>query len=75
VRLHYRHVNQSDAYKIVEMTQRDGRFQTKIPGEYTQSKYPLLYFFEIHDAAGRVWMHPSLNADLANQPYFIVRHA
>jgi len=75
VRLHYRHVNQSDAYEIVEMTQRGGRFQTKIPGEYTQSNYPLLYFFEIHDAAGRVWMYPSLNADLANQPYIIARHA
>ena len=74
-RLHYRHVNQSDAYEIVEMTQHGRRFHTKIPGEYTQSNYPLLYFFEIHDAAGRVWMYPSLNADLANQPYFVVRHA
>ncbi len=75
VRLHYRHVNQSDAYEIVEMTGRGGRFRAKIPGEYTQSNYPLLYFFEVHDAAGRVWMYPRLNADLANQPYYIVRHA
>jgi hypothetical protein len=75
VRLHYRHVNQSEAYEIVEMSERSGRFRAEIPGEYTGSRDPLLYFFELHDAAGRVWMYPRLNPDLANQPYFTVRHA
>ncbi len=75
VRLHYRHLNQSDAYEIVEMTPRGGRFEATIPGDYTKSPYPLLYFFELHDPIGRAWIYPGLNPDLSNQPYFIVRHA
>lgn len=74
VRLHYRHVNQSDAYEIVDMAPQGGRFEATIPSEYTKSPYPLLYFFELHDPAGRAWMAPGLNPDLSNQPYLIVRH-
>ena len=74
-RLHYRHVDQSDAYRVVEMTAADGRYQAEIPGEYTDSPYPILYYFELHDAGGDAWLHPGLNADLANQPYFVIRHA
>ena len=75
VRLHYRHVDQSDAYRVVEMTEEAGRYRAEIPGEYTDSPYPMLYYFELHDTRGDAWLHPGLNADLANQPYFVVRHA
>ena len=72
-RLHYRHVDQSDAYRVAEMTARGGRYRAEIPGDYTDSAYPMLYYFELHDPRGNVWLHPGLNADLANQPYFVVR--
>ena len=75
IRLHYRHVDQSDAYEVVEMSQEGARFKATIPAEYTKSPYPLLYYFEVHDSQGHVWMYPGLNPDLANQPYFVVRHA
>ncbi len=72
--LHYRHVDQSDAYRTAEMTAEGGRWRAEIPGEYTDSPYPMLYYFELRDPRGRAWIYPGLNADLANQPYFVVRH-
>ena len=75
VRLHYRHVDQSDAYRIMEMSEEAGRYRAEIPGEYTDSAYPMLYYFELHEAGGDAWLYPGFNADLANQPYFVVRQA
>ncbi len=73
--LHYRHVDQSDAYQTVEMVARGRRWRAEIPAEYTKSPYPLLYFVELHDPRGAVWLYPGLNANLANQPYFVIRRA
>ena len=73
--LHYRHLDQSDEYQVVEMSADGGRYRATIPGEYTDSVYPVLYYFILRDAKGDAWLHPGLNADLANQPYFVVRHA
>ena len=73
--LHYRHVDQSDAYRTVEMSADAGAWRAEIPGEYTDSAYPMLYYFVLRDAHGDARLYPGLNADLANQPYFIVRRA
>ena len=75
VRLHYRHANQAEAYQVEEMPVKDGRYQKKIPGAYTDSQYPLLYFFELYDQQGQAWMHPGFGTDLMSQPYFVVRRA
>ncbi len=72
--LHYRHVDQSDEYRVVEMSADGGRYRATIPGEYTDSAYPLLYYFVLRNPQGAAWLHPGLNPDLANQPYFVVRH-
>jgi hypothetical protein len=74
-RLHYRHVNQADEYQIAKMSEQGGRFRAVIPAEYTDSPYPLMYYFELHDPGGRAWLYPGLNQDLTNQPYFVVRSA
>ncbi len=73
--LHYRHVDQSAAYHTVEMTATGDRCRAEIPGQYTDSPYPMLYYFELHDGGGAAWIYPGFNADLANQPYFVVRQA
>ena len=49
------------------------RYRQTIPGEYTDSPYPLMYFFELHANNGQAWFSPGLTADLSNQPYFVVR--
>ena len=72
VRLHYRHVNQAEAYKVEDMSLKDGRYSKTIPGAYTDSLYPLMYFFELYDQQGQGWMQPGFAADLANQPYYVV---
>ena len=73
--LHYRHVDQSAAYHTAEMSAHGDRFRAEIPGQYTDSPYPMLYYFELRDTRGAAWIYPGFNAELANQPYFIVRQA
>ena len=75
VRLHYRHANQAEAYQVEEMSAEGGRYQKRISGRYTDSEYPLLYFFELYDRRGQAWIYPGLDPDLTNQPYFVVRQA
>ena len=48
-------------------------YRQTIPGDYTDSAYPLMYFFELHDSQGHGRLQPGLTADLSNQPYFVVR--
>ncbi|HEV2126695.1 MAG TPA: hypothetical protein VGW38_28380, partial [Chloroflexota bacterium] len=85
VQLRYRHANQAEAYEMVEMqaetapeaNQDDGakpiRYRATIPVTYTDSPYPLVYFFHIRDASDRAWLHPGLDETLSNQPYYLLR--
>lgn len=73
--LRYRHVNQADTYEAVEMEVRDGRFVATIPGAYTDSRYPLQYYFVLRAGLDRAWLYPGLAGDLSNQAYFVVRQA
>lgn len=72
VRLCYRHVNQAERWITVETSEANGAFTAAIPAEYTQSPYPLQYYFELEDDRGRAWMYPGFNKTLSNQPYFAV---
>lgn len=72
VRLCYRHVNQAERWMSLEAS-RDGSLYTgTIPGEYTNSEYPLEYYFVLEDGKGTAWMSPGFNATLSSQPYFAV---
>jgi hypothetical protein len=75
VRLHYRHVHQAEDYRVADMQADGGRWRATVPGEYTRSPYPLLYFFELRAGPGRATLFPGLGADLCHQPYFVVRQA
>lgn len=74
VKLHYRHVNQVEAYKIESMSEKNGIWQYLIPADFTDSEYPLMYFFELHDVSGNAWIYPGFEPELANQPYFHVQY-
>jgi len=74
-RLHYRRVNQGERYQTAEMEARDKRYRAAIPASYTESPYPLQYYFELKDSADKAVLYPGFAADLANQPYFVVRRA
>jgi len=75
VRAYYRHVNQAERYVAVEMEMKDGVYRAAIPGSYTNSPYPLEYYFELRQGTGSAWLYPGFAEELANQPYFVVRRA
>jgi hypothetical protein len=75
VRLRYRHLNNAEAYVVVDMSQDRSAHRAAIPGPYTDSPYPLQYLFEIHAGPGRAWLYPGLAPDLANLAYYVIRRA
>ena len=72
VRLCYRHVNQAERWKTIDATRDQGAYTAAIPGEYTESKFALEYYFELEDGKGVQWMYPGFNKSFSNQPYFAV---
>ena len=74
-RLFFRHTQQAEPWRDAPMAPGAGEFQTEIPGDYTDSPYPLEYYFELRATAGRPWLYPGFNATLTNQPYFVLRQA
>lgn len=75
VLLHYRHVNQAERYQSAEMRTVEGRYRATIPGNYTESPYPLEYYFEVKPSAETAFLYPGFSPELTNQPYFVVRRA
>jgi hypothetical protein len=75
VRLHYRHVNQAENYVIIPMERQGDQLAASIPASYTQTEFPLEYFFDVKSGEGRAALYPGFTPDLANQPYFVVHGA
>jgi hypothetical protein len=73
VRLFYRHVNHAERYKTLDMQLIGRSYRATIPADYTNSQYPLQYYFELREKSGKAWLHPGFTADLTNQPYLVVR--
>ena len=74
-RLHYRHVNQAERWQSAVMDRKGTAYVAAIPAAYTDSPYPLQYYFELKSAPDRAWLYPGFPADLAGQPYYVVREA
>ena len=73
VRLYFRHVNHAERYETLEMQQKGKSYQASIPADYTNSLYPLQYYFELKEKPSKAWLYPGFTADLTNQPYYVVR--
>jgi hypothetical protein len=71
-RLHYRHVNQGERWLSMDMQSGSGGYTANIPGEYTDSPYPIEYYFELRGGSGAAWMHPAFNSTFSNQPYYAI---
>ncbi len=71
--LHYRHVNQAERFERLDMQARDDRRLAAIPAAYTDSPYPLQYYFEVKAADGRAWIVPGFTSDRLNLPYIVLR--
>ncbi len=70
-RLFYRHVNHGERWQSMAMSQEGDSFRAAIAGAYTNSPYPLQYYFVLEKDAQSA-LCPGFNATLSNQPYFAV---
>jgi hypothetical protein len=75
VNLCYRHADQAERYQVAEMEAGNHGYAAKIPSVYTDSQFPLEYYFEVNESAERALLYPGLSANLTQQPYFVVRRA
>ena len=69
--LWYRHVTHAERWLSKPMGRSGQVFTAAIPGSYTQSPFPLQYYFELRSQTDATF-YPPINATLSNQPYFAV---
>ena len=72
--LYYRHVNHAERFKSVAMKKAGRNYKATIPAGYTETEYPIQYYFELRDKPDNAWLYPGLSAKLTQQPYFVVRN-
>jgi hypothetical protein len=72
VHLYYRHVNQGERWVSMEMQRSNNVYGAAIPGDYTNSAYPLQYYFVLRRGSEAAWFFPAFNATLSNQPYYAI---
>ena len=72
VTLFYRHVNHAERWLSAAMKQDVGGYRGSIPGAYTDSPYPLQYYFVVAEKGASPIFFPELNATLSSQPYYAV---
>jgi hypothetical protein len=70
---YYRHVNQAERFESVEMRRRGDDYNASIPAAYSNSPYPLQYYFTISTASSGPTLYPGLGLDRMNLPYFVLR--
>jgi hypothetical protein len=78
IHLHFRHVNQGEVWQSVSMKLLQESYRAEIPGPYTDSPFPIQYYFELGPRSGAPFLYPGLNFDrrltpTQPQPYFVMR--
>lgn len=69
--LHYRHVNQAERWRSIEMRRNMDQWEATIPAGYTGSPFHIQYYVSVTDAANRLHLTPGFSGGLASQPYLI----
>lgn len=73
VRLHYRRIDQAERWQSLDMQAGEGAFHALIPAAYTQSPFPLEYYFELRPAGASPTLHPGFDPLFTSQPYFVLQ--
>ena len=73
VYLHYRQLNQAVNWQRISMRRKGEIFQAVIPEHYTQTRYPIEYYFTIDVENEGIAIYPGLDDNLANMPYYVVQ--
>jgi hypothetical protein len=71
--LWYRHVNHGERWLSIPMLRTATTHTAAIPAAYTNSPYPLQYYFELRTADSAT-LHPPLNSTWSNQPYYAIHN-
>jgi hypothetical protein len=69
--LWYRHVNHGERWLSTPMQSAAGSHTAAIPAAYTNSPFPLQYYFELRTATSAT-LHPPFNPTWSNQPYYAI---
>ena len=72
--LYYRHVNQAERYKKLNLSFTGNNGRASIPADYTDSFYPIAYYLEVKNGKNSAGIYPGFDEDLMNQPYFTIQH-
>jgi hypothetical protein len=75
VHLFYRHVNQGERFEKLLMQADGNSFRAAIPAAYTDSPYPLQYYFQVRHDSQNASLYPGFASPLANQPYYLLRQS
>ena len=70
--LYYRRVNQAIDWQMQPMKIRKGRYVATIPAGYTETRYPMEYYFGIDLGKAGQAIYPGLDPNLSNMPYFVL---
>jgi hypothetical protein len=74
VRIRYRHTNQAEPWQSGAMVREGGVWRAIIPAGYTDSAFPLQYYFELVLATpAAVVLCPGFDASWSNTPYWVAR--
>jgi hypothetical protein len=72
VHLYYRHVNQAERWLSLEMQRDHNGYSVSIPADYTNSAFPLQYYFAFQRGSDAAWLYPAFDRTLSNQPYYAI---
>jgi hypothetical protein len=75
LRLRYRRLNQAEIWQVIEMEKPGDDFRAVITAEYTNSPFPLQYYFQVRSVSGERSLFPNLERKWQGQPYYVVRQA
>jgi hypothetical protein len=67
--------NRSGKYSPIQLSANGQSYSGTIPAAYTDSQYPLEYYFEVKQDAQHAGLYPGFSPERNNQPYFVVRRA
>ncbi len=70
--LHYRHLDQSKEFQTAPMTPDGDALTATIPGAYTRTEFPLMYYVEFHTDDGSPVLFPGLGEAFSDQPYYVL---
>ena len=74
VRLRYRRTNQAEPWQTEAMVREGGGWRAIIPAGYTDSVFPLQYYFElVLTTPAAVVLCPGFDANWSNTPYWVAR--